>query len=291
MAIHFTECAALTDLPAAKKLVLMACADSADKDTRVSLPGFETIRTWSGLGRAQAYAVITELLAMGYLARRAGGVAGRRAEFFVFPGGGCCPLHGRLPDYTGPVPGEPETPGAGSGQADPAPAVDDADPAAPESGEGSGQGSDEGSGLDRTPSRLPGYENPPNPPASPGGARSSCKRKGHAARRRPNCRGCGTHPRAEEAAAELAAAQAAAAEVDRIRTARAELAHCGHPDCDRATRWLTTGAGTARCSACHPDVVVGRPTAAQLQLAAQLDPASSTAASHGLAPSSPRPKF
>ena len=35
MAIHFLECAALADLPASKKLALMAIADDADKVTRI----------------------------------------------------------------------------------------------------------------------------------------------------------------------------------------------------------------------------------------------------------------
>lgn len=41
MSIHLLECAARTPLPAAKKLALMAFADSADDRTGIGLPGLE----------------------------------------------------------------------------------------------------------------------------------------------------------------------------------------------------------------------------------------------------------
>lgn len=268
MAIHFTECAALTALPPAKKLALMACCDSADKDTRIAMPGFDTIQQWSGLKRSQAYDVIAELVALGYLARRSGGRAGRRAEFYVFPAGGCCPMHAALPDWTPPSDAM-EPPASGSGGPDPdtqpSDSEDGAVDEAPSAGAGSGRGSGRGSGPDRTPSRLPTSEEPPNPPASQG-AKARCRK--HADKPAPNCRRCGTSPRAADRRAHLEAAEAAAAEVARIERERDGLPPCRHPDCDPETRWRSTDRGERRCPDCHPDVVIGRPTPEQLGLAA-----------------------
>jgi len=256
--MHLTESAALLALPAAKKLVLMAFADSADKDTRVAIPGFDTVLQWSGLKRSQAYDVIAELVADGYLARRTAGRSGRRAEFYVFPGGGCCPLHGALPDFVPPPPAvEPpgETPGSESGGPDPDPGSEQEEQSSnvadcggqPSIGApGSGSGSGSASAPERTPSRLPGYNNPPNPPDKPGGD-CGCGRK--------QCRACGTSPRAARRAT-AAAAAAAASELQRRRSA---VPWCGDYHCDRGTRRIfdpDTGA-PSKCPECHPDVVVG----------------------------------
>lgn len=260
MAMHFTESAALLGLPAAKKLVLMAFADSADKDSRVAIPGFDTVMQWSGLKRSQAYDVVAELVEDGYLARRAAGRSGRRAEFFVFPRGGCCPLHSALPDFLEPSPEDDETPtedqGSGSGTPDPdlrteqaehQPEVAAADGQPSTRSPGSGSGSGTGSGLDRTPSRLPGSKNPPNPPASRGAKCTHGKRSG--------CRPCGTSPRA----ALQAAAAAEAVEAAQLELRRAAVPWCGGYHCDRTTRRVfdaDTGK-SARCPDCHPDLVVG----------------------------------
>lgn len=262
MAMHFTEAAALLQLPAAKKLVLMAFADSADKDTRVAIPGFDTILQWSGLKRSQAYDAITELVDDGYLARRSAGRSGRRAEFYVFPRGACCPLHGPLPDYAEPpADGQEEARNdadSGSGEPDPGQKaaegdadVDEPAAAAPQPStatSGSGSGSGTGSGLDRTPSRLPGSENPPNPPGKPGGD-CGCGRK--------RCRACGTSPRAARRAADAAAA----AELEQLHRRRAAVPWCGGHRCDGpTTRRLfdgETGRPIGPCPECNPDVVVG----------------------------------
>lgn len=277
MAIHFTECAALTALPPAKKLALMACCDSADKDSRVAMPGFDTIQQWSGLKRSQAYEVIAELVELGYLARRSGGRSGRRAEFYVFPGGGCCPMHAALPDWV--PPGQPvaaetpedvegELPIPGSGGPDPAQGGDDAVDEQPADDPGSGEGSGSGSGLDRTPSRLPTSEEPPNPPANRG-AKSRCRRHGNSPG--ANCRRCGTSPRGEEQRLHREAVEAAAAEVARIERDRAELPRCAHPDCG-PDRWRSPDDAPAfRCPDCHPDEVIGWPTTEQRALASQAD--------------------
>lgn len=270
MAIHFTECAALTDLAPAKKLALMACCDSADKDTRIAMPGFDTIQQWSGLKRSQAYDVIAELVALGYLARRSGGRAGRRAEFYVFPGGGCCPMHGALPDWTpadAPSDGAAEAQQSGSGVPDPDSAPDERGQEGAPSGSGSGTGSGSGSGPDRTPSRLRTYQEPPNPPASRG-AKSRCRRHPNPDQPGAGCRRCGTNPRAADRQAQLEAATAAAAEVARFERDRADLPWCEHPDCSREDRWRSPDGGRAhRCPECNPDVVVGRPSRELLELA------------------------
>lgn len=106
MSIHHVECAALTTLPASTKLVLMAFADSADKDTRVAFPGLGNVMAWSGLRKSRALEVTRWLVGQGYLVRAAGSTATgprRRAEYLVFPAG-CCPQHGRLDGYAGPDP-------------------------------------------------------------------------------------------------------------------------------------------------------------------------------------------
>lgn len=201
MAIHFTECAALTELPASKKLVLMACADSADKDSRIAKPGLENVCRWSGLKKSRALEVIAELVAEGYLVRRSSGRAGRRAEFYVFPAG-CCALHGPLHHIT-----------TGSGAPDPQPEV---------------QGPEEGPTATGP---LPSSEVlTPQPPATAGGDSTSSNTA--AGRKRPS-RGDGTNPRALRAAAEREAAQRAQdrAAADR-RTRLQAIAACNR--CSKA---------------------------------------------------------
>lgn len=119
MAGHYTERAALLELPASKKLVLMCVADSANWDNRVGFPGLPAIQQWSGLGRSRALEVVAELVTEGYLVRHKGGVNGRRAEFIVFPHG-CCALHEPLPGYGPELPGHSDP---GSGPPDPAEAA------------------------------------------------------------------------------------------------------------------------------------------------------------------------
>lgn len=106
MSIHHVECAALTTLPASTKLVLMAFADSADKDTRVAFPGMGNVMAWSGLKKSRALEVTRWLVTQGYLVRASGSNATgpkRRAEYLVFPAG-CCLQHGPTDGYDGPDP-------------------------------------------------------------------------------------------------------------------------------------------------------------------------------------------
>lgn len=133
MSIHHVERAALTDMPASKKLVFMAICDSADKETRVAAPGFDALRQWSGLGQSQIYDILNELIAEGYLRRLSQGRKGHRAEWLVFAAVACCSMH---------------DPVEGSGS--PEPKTGSAPPEAKR--KASGKGSGEGSGPDRTPS-------------------------------------------------------------------------------------------------------------------------------------------
>lgn len=221
MAIHLTECAAITELPASKKLVLMACADAADKDTRIAAPGFDNVMAWSGLKRSRALEVIAELVAEGYLVRRSSGRSGRRAEFYVFPKG-CCAMHGPLAALAAagsaqPDP-EPEQQHTAAGSAMPDPTGSARPDPQPRPGSGSG------SGLDRTPSQQRTTTTPLTP-ASRG--TTTCT---HGARA---CRRCGTNPRAVAAAEQRTARDAELARAGEERRARLQaIAACGR--CSKA---------------------------------------------------------
>lgn len=93
MSVHHTECAALTDLPAARKLVFMALCDSADKTTGIAWPGLETMMEWSNLSRSPVMAHLKALEEDGYIARVSRGHKGKRAVFRVWDRVPCCGLH------------------------------------------------------------------------------------------------------------------------------------------------------------------------------------------------------
>jgi hypothetical protein len=126
MAIHLLECAAHTNLPASKKLALMAIADDADKESRVGRAGLDAVMAWSGLKKSRALEVIAELVTEGFLRRESGGYIGHRAEFMVFPDG-CCALHGPTrkgsarPDASPKPKGSAPSDANGSATADPQP--------------------------------------------------------------------------------------------------------------------------------------------------------------------------
>ena len=148
MSTHHTECAALTELPAARKLVLMALCDSADKTTGIAWPGLEMMMAWSNLhSKSQVMAHLKALEDDGYIARVSRGRKGKRAVFRVWDQVPCCGLHEQL--------GEPRK---GSGVPDFEP-VDNSrtevrlGSGTPENESiGSGIGSGIGYGLGRTPS-------------------------------------------------------------------------------------------------------------------------------------------
>lgn len=163
MSMHLVECAARLNLPPSTKLALMAFADSADRVTRIALPGLEHVQQWSTLGRSRCSEVVADLVDLGYLQKHRGGTWGRRAEYVVFPQG-CCEAHAPLPeDTTGsdtPDPYAPENPA--SGTADPDTLTDSGtpDPTNPDpSASGTADtrpaiGSDTGSDSYRTPSET-----------------------------------------------------------------------------------------------------------------------------------------
>lgn len=127
MAIHHIECAALADLPPSRKLVFMAICDSANKDTGLGFPGFDTIQAWSGLGKSQVQANIAILIKDGWVSRVTAGRRGARAVFRVFDRIPCCVMH--------------EAFGLGSGQQDASDPVDNFPEIVPNTDLGSGLGS------------------------------------------------------------------------------------------------------------------------------------------------------
>lgn len=68
-----------------KKLVLMAIADDAAQDTRISYPGMEKLILWSNRSERRVSELIEELIRDGSLARKSFSYPGRRAEYIVFP--------------------------------------------------------------------------------------------------------------------------------------------------------------------------------------------------------------
>lgn len=146
MSNHLIDCAAETDLPASKKLALMACADSADRDSHIALPGLDMIMRWSGLGKSRALEVIAELCDEGYLRRVSAARRGHRAEFLVFAAIECCAMH-EPADGNGSAQPDPKL---GSARPDPNP-KGSARPD-PKRANGSDKGSDKGSDSYRTPS-------------------------------------------------------------------------------------------------------------------------------------------
>src|SRR5690625_205530 len=180
MSLHHLECAALTDLPAARKLVFMALCDSADKVTGLAFPGIDTLKAWSNLGQSQVMAHLSELIDLGYLARVERARPGRRAVFRVFSQIACCDLHLPLEDGSGrpepsSLPKQPTgpqsrlngssesepfgvfSPGSrtrsrDNGSSEPGPLPVDSHA---ETANGSENGSENGSDLDRKPSVSP----------------------------------------------------------------------------------------------------------------------------------------
>lgn len=100
MSLHLIECVRPLRLTPSTKLALLAFADSADRETRISFPGFEAVMEWAGVSRSRAFEIVAELIALGLLRKHYRGHNGRRSEYVVFPSG-CCDLH--------PTPGGDDT--------------------------------------------------------------------------------------------------------------------------------------------------------------------------------------
>lgn len=117
-----------------KKLALLAMADSADKLTRVAVPGLERIQTWANVGKSQALNLIAELVKDGLIVRKSAGRKGHMAEFWVLPHG-CCSLHGSI--FTGSESQDPMDSDKGSEDQDPKDALKGSEPEDPKESSGS----------------------------------------------------------------------------------------------------------------------------------------------------------
>lgn len=259
MSGHLIGCVKpITDLPTrSHKLALLAFADSGDDRTHIALPGYEGVQEWVGCGRSQAFALIQDLIQLGYLRQHKRGHRGQRAEWIVFPNG-CCDTH-RTPVPEEPVdvdelaraagvdpeqarllltamghdappsrkaqkasdPAGPYERGLGPAQTGPN------DPETPQPGENPG---DDATDDDRqgpesvrdprvTADAFTPLTTSPLPPETGG----SCKRHRNT---HPNCRGCGTTDRQKAERAARAAAERRrtqqAAETARTRQERAQ---------------------------------------------------------------------
>ncbi len=85
MSIQHLEAAAETPLHSTSKLVLMAIADDANKETRKAFPGMPKMMLWSGASEARVQNILQELIAEQYIARVNFGRPGKRAEWLLFP--------------------------------------------------------------------------------------------------------------------------------------------------------------------------------------------------------------
>lgn len=238
MSGHLIGCVKpIKDLPTrSHKLALLAFADSGDDRTHIALPGYEGVMEWADVGRSQAFALIQDLIRLGYLRQHKRGHRGQRAEWIVFPNG-CCDTH-RTPVAEEPVDVDqlaaaagidpeaarllltamghdaPPSKTAQKGSDQPGPNERGKGPARPDpiGGEtpqpGDNPGENAGKGTERvrqprviadafTPSK-----DPLTPTGTPAGGRCSRHPNGHS-----NCRGCGTTARQRADADRRAAAE------------------------------------------------------------------------------------
>lgn len=263
MSGHLIGCVKpIKDLPTrSHKLALLAFADSGDDRTHIALPGYEGVMEWADVGRSQAFALIQDLIRLGYLRQHKRGHRGQRAEWIVFPNG-CCDTH-RAPVAEEPVDVDqlaaaagidpeaarllltamghdaPPSKTAANGSDQPGPnergmGPPPPDPFAdqpPQAGDNPGddasdgprQGPESVHGSRVTADAFTPSKNPLTPTGKPAGGRCARHPNGHA-----NCRGCGTTARQRadaerRAAAELHRAQqrALAEETRRERAAAA----------------------------------------------------------------------
>lgn len=85
MAIQWLEQAANEVLQPAPKLVLMAIADDANRETRIAYPGAKKMAVWADCGEDRVTDILRELICRQLIARRSKAYRGRRAEYIVFP--------------------------------------------------------------------------------------------------------------------------------------------------------------------------------------------------------------
>lgn len=111
MSTHLVTCAAQVNLKPSEKLVLLCLAENANSKDSRAFPGMATLRTWTGLGDASIYRILSRLEEFGLIEQVGAGFRGRAAEFLVLPFG-CCEAHGKDPINKGAV--DPEDPWNGS---------------------------------------------------------------------------------------------------------------------------------------------------------------------------------
>ncbi|MFF2274185.1 hypothetical protein ACFVTX_18065 [Agromyces sp. NPDC058136] len=85
MAIQHLENAAMEPLHPAAKLVLMAIADDANRETRIAYPGSAKLAAWADCSEERVPGILQELICRQLIARRSKGRRGRRTEYIVFP--------------------------------------------------------------------------------------------------------------------------------------------------------------------------------------------------------------
>lgn len=85
MSIEHIVTAAQMPLPQGQKLVLMAIADDASRDTRRAYPGHQKMMLWSDTGERRVAQILEELIARQLVARVSLGYEGRRSEYLIFP--------------------------------------------------------------------------------------------------------------------------------------------------------------------------------------------------------------
>jgi hypothetical protein len=220
VSLHLMECVRPLRLNPSTKLALLAFADSADSATQIAFPGLEAVMEWASVSRSRAAAVVAELVDAGLLRHHRPGHRGRRAEYVVFPGG-CCDAHPRprVDDDNEPTYPRSVTPSGRPSWAPPLPTADG------------------------TPS-LTTTTTPQPPPAPPAGEPNQPACAAHGPIPGPNCRTCGTSPRAASRVA--AAAAATRARDDRLAAQAARAAAAAAPPRPRSAATTAVVAATRR---------------------------------------------
>jgi hypothetical protein len=271
VSLHLMECVRPLRLNPSTKLALLAFADSADSATQIAFPGLEAVMEWASVSRSRAAAVVAELVDAGLLRHHRPGHRGRRAEYVVFPGG-CCDAHPRprVDDDNEPTYPRSVTPSGRPSWAPPLPTADGTQtaekgscaqdsvsvkasrgqdpiattpadrvlPAAPSRRKGSCLDTAHG-----TPS-LTTTTTPQPPPAPPAGEPNQPACAAHGPIPGPNCRTCGTSPRAASRVA--AAAAATRARDDRLAAQAARAAAAAAPPRPRSAATTAVVAATRR---------------------------------------------
>lgn len=252
MSLHLMECVRPLRLNPSTKLALLAFADSADSATHIAFPGLDAVQEWASVSRSRASAIVAELVDAGLLHHHRPGHRGRRAEYVVFPHG-CCPAHPRPldddRDAMGPA-GDTQSAEKGSCGQDSA-SVNGARRQDPMSAAGAERVLPTAPFAPKGARLGPAHGHPsltttttPQPPPTPSAGEPTANQPAcaaHAPSAAPNCRGCGTTPRALRRAAQIAETLA-----DRDRRLDAQADRANLRSVPNST--TTTGAAQARAA-------------------------------------------